>query len=153
MCLSISGARQRWQLHISSIACHPGYSVWDHLLSYWDKSSKIHLGCSMTTDLLLVNWIHRPSIVYLLVNWIHNSTSVGTYWKIVWVWMWHNRCDLDNLFEEFSSANECNCLGDKSDSEEGENGTQETIVGRIPSMVDEPVTGFDDANEMNDVNM
>lgn len=24
---------------------------------------------------------------------------------------------------------------------------------RIPSLVDEPVTGFDDANEMNDVHM
>jgi hypothetical protein len=63
-----------------------------------------------------------------------------------------NQCDLDQFFEEFSSANESNCRGDKSDSEKGENGTQEgIIIGRIPSLVDEIVIRLDDANERNDV--
>jgi hypothetical protein len=63
-----------------------------------------------------------------------------------------NQCDLDQFFEDFSSANESNCKGYKSDSEKGENGTQEGIInGRIPSLMDEIVIRLDDANERNDV--
>jgi hypothetical protein len=61
-----------------------------------------------------------------------------------------NRFDLDQFFQEFSLANESDCREGESDSKEGENGTQEgTIVGRIPSLMDETVLGIDDAKERN----
>jgi hypothetical protein len=63
-----------------------------------------------------------------------------------------NKCDLDHFFDEFSSVNESDCREGGSDSKEGENSTQEeTIVGRIPSLVDETISETNGSEERNDV--